>query len=345
MHLPMKSTILVTGGAGYIGSHATVALLDAGYDLVVLDNLSRGYVESIVRIECITGKSLRFIHGDVRDATMLDNLFAGAGITGVLHFAGLKYPSESIVEPLNYYEHNVLGTTTLLRAMERHNVRKLVFSSSASVYGVAPNAPVTESQPAESPITPYARSKRMAEHILEDIAASDPSWSIAILRYFNPVGAHASGLIGEDCNGNGESLMANIGRVVSGRQSELGIYGKNHPTHDGTCLRDFIHVMDLAEGHILALNAILKGKGVHVWNLGTGTSCSVLQVVREFETASGLKIPLAFKPARAGDCAASWSDPGKALRELGWKANRGLDEMMRDAWCWQRSNPSGYNGL
>jgi len=333
--------VLVTGGAGYIGSHTTLALLKAGHEVVALDNLANSSVESMRRVESICGKAPTFIEGDIRDTALLDLVFASHRIDAVLHFAGLKAVGESVQRPLHYYLNNVAGSVQLCEAMARAGVFRLVFSSSATVYGEPEDMPISENTPTGSPTNPYGRSKLMVEEILRDVAASDPRWSIALLRYFNPVGAHESGLIGEDPNGIPNNLLPYVSQVAIGKLSELAVFGDNYPTRDGTGVRDYIHVVDLAEGHLQALRAIGERSGINVWNLGTGTGYSVLEMVRAFEKASGQPVPYSVAPRRAGDIAECWADPSKAFRELGWKAERGLDAMMRDTWRWQSSNPQG----
>lgn len=338
----MTETILVTGGAGYIGSHTTLALLEAGFEVVVLDNLCNSSAESLRRIERICGKAPVFVEGDIRDPALLDELFATYPISAVLHFAGLKAVGESVQKPLEYYENNIAGSVALCQAMARANVFRLVFSSSATVYGEPDRMPIREDFPTGVPTNPYGRSKLMVEEILRDLAASDPRWSIALLRYFNPVGAHESGLIGEDPNGIPNNLLPYISQVAIGKLRQLSVFGDDYPTRDGTGVRDYIHVVDLADGHLKALQAISAQSGVHVWNLGTGTGYSVLEMIRAFEEASGQPVPYQVVARRPGDIAECWSDPAKAERELGWKAERGLQEMMADAWRWQSTNPQGY---
>ncbi|CAD5376988.1 UDP-galactose-4-epimerase [Pseudomonas sp. OF001] len=340
----MFKKILVTGGAGYIGSHTSLALLEAGFDVVVLDNLCNSSVESLHRIEGICGRAPLFIQGDIRDRTLLDEIFANYKIDAVLHFAGLKAVGESVREPLAYYENNVAGSVTLCQAMAHAGVFHLVFSSSATVYGEPRQMPIREDFPTGIPTNPYGRSKLMVEEVLRDLAKSDSRWSIALLRYFNPVGAHHSGVIGEDPNGIPNNLLPYITQVAIGKLRELAVFGDDYPTCDGTGVRDYIHVVDLADGHLKALQAISDGSGVHVWNLGTGIGYSVLEMVRAFEQASGRPVPYRIAPRRPGDIAECWADPGKAAHELGWKAERGIDTMMADAWRWQSTNPRGYAG-
>ena len=338
----MTEKILVTGGAGYIGSHTTLALLEAGFEVVVLDNLCNSSAESLRRVERICGRAPLFVEGDIRDRELLDGLFREHRIGAVLHFAGLKAVGESVREPLAYYENNVAGSVALCQAMAQAGVFRLVFSSSATVYGEPAEMPIREDFPTGTPTNPYVRSKLMVEELLRDLAVSEPRWSIALLRYFNPVGAHESGLIGEDPNGIPNNLLPYVAQVAIGKLAELAVFGDDYPTRDGTGVRDYIHVVDLADGHLKALQAIATQSGVHVWNLGTGTGYSVLEMVRAFEQASGRPVPYRIAPRRSGDIAECWADPGKAARELGWKAERGLEMMMEDAWRWQAGNPQGY---
>lgn len=338
------SRVLVTGGAGYIGSHTVVELLQAGHDVVVLDNLCNSSAESLRRVELITGRRPEFVEGDVRDAALLTRLFATTQIDVVMHFAGLKAVGESVAMPLAYYDNNVGGTLALCRAMADAGVFNIVFSSSATVYGEPATMPIREDFPTATPANPYGRSKLMAEEILTDLARSDKRWSVALLRYFNPVGAHESGLIGEDPAGIPNNLLPFIAQVAVGRLPQLLVFGDDYPTRDGTGVRDYIHVVDLALGHLKALERITVDKGVSVWNLGTGRGCSVLEMIHAFEIASGRPVPYRIVPRRAGDIAECWSDPSRAERELGWKAERGLDQMTADAWRWQSSNPDGCRG-
>lgn len=334
--------VLLTGGAGYIGSHALVELLDAGHQVVVLDNLSNSSKESLFRVEKLTCKSLVFVQGDVCDRTLLDHIFSDHDIESVMHFAGLKAVGESVKSPLSYYDNNVLGSINLCQAMAAAGVFSLVFSSSATVYGEPVNMPITESCPVGMPTSPYGRSKLMVEQVLQDIAAADERWSLALLRYFNPVGAHSSGCIGEDPNGPPNNLVPYISQVAIGRLKSLSIYGADYITRDGTGVRDYIHVVDLARGHLAALDFITKNSGAHVWNLGTGIGYSVLEIVKAFELASGRSVSYQIVPRRAGDIAECWSDPSLALKELNWKAALGLTDMMEDTWRWQINNPNGY---
>ena len=336
------NSILVTGGAGYIGSHTTLALLQAGHNVVVLDNLCNSSAESLKRVAQLAGREPVFVQGDIRDRAVLDRLFAEHAVDAVLHFAGLKAVGESVAQPLRYYDNNVHGSQVLLQACADAGVFNVVFSSSATVYGEPAQMPISEACPVGQPTNPYGRSKLMVEDMLRDVAASDPRWRIAILRYFNPVGAYESGQIGEDPNGIPNNLLPYIAQVAVGKLPELAVFGNDYPTPDGTGVRDYIHVVDLAEGHLRALEALQTRSGAHVWNLGTGQGYSVLDMVRAFEAASGKPLPYRVAPRRPGDIATCYADPAKAERELGWKARRGLDEMMRDAWRWQLMNPDGY---
>lgn len=338
----MKSNILITGGAGYIGSHTTLALLKAGYKVIVFDNLCNSSIEAINRVKQIARSNFLFIKGDIRDSAALEKAFQEYSISTVLHFAGLKAVGESVAEPLRYYDNNVHGSLVLLQAMANAGIFKFVFSSSATVYGEPAKMPISEASPVNNPTNPYGRSKLMAEDILRDLAKSDPRWRIAILRYFNPVGAHESGLIGEDPNGIPNNLLPYIAQVVIGKLPILSIFGNDYPTPDGTGVRDYIHVLDLAEGHLRAMDELENRTGAHVWNLGTGQGYSVLNIVNAFEKASGKCVPYRIAPRRHGDIATCYADPSKAERDLGWKATRGLQEMMRDTWRWQQMNPNGY---
>ncbi|MFC7408453.1 UDP-glucose 4-epimerase GalE [Hydrogenophaga atypica] len=334
--------ILVTGGAGYIGSHTTLALLQAGFSVVVLDNLCNSSAESLTRVAALAGRQPQWVPGDVRDAATLDALFQRYPVQAVLHFAGLKAVGDSVRDPLQYFDNNVVGSLTLCQAMQRANVHTLVFSSSATVYGADAPSPYSETTPVGTPVNPYGRSKLMVEDMLRDLAASDARWRVALLRYFNPVGAHESGQIGEDPLGVPNNLVPYIAQVAVGRLGCLSVYGDDYPTADGTGVRDYIHVVDLAEGHVAALRALTKRAGVAVWNLGTGKGSSVLEVIRSFEAASGQAVPYRVVPRRAGDLAAYWADASVAQHELGWSAQRDLDQMMRDTWRWQQTNPQGY---
>ena len=339
-----SKTVLVTGGAGYIGSHTTLALLQAGFDVVVLDNLCNASVESLRRVDQLAGRAPVFVQGDIRDRALLDQLLAQHSVQAVLHFAGLKAVGESVAQPLAYYSNNVGGTVNLCQAMAAAGVFTLVFSSSATVYGDPAIVPITEDQTVGHTTNPYGRSKYMVEQVLGDMAASDPRWRVALLRYFNPVGAHDSGQIGEDPNGIPNNLLPFVAQVAVGQRPELAVFGHDYPTMDGTGVRDYIHVVDLAEGHLAALKAMPSHNGIDVWNLGTGQGYSVLQVVHAFEAASGRPVPYRLAPRRPGDIAICYADPAKASIELGWIAHRDLHTMMLDAWRWQSQNPDGYRG-
>ncbi|MFB0823668.1 UDP-glucose 4-epimerase GalE [Chromobacterium violaceum] len=333
--------ILVTGGAGYIGSHTCVKLLEAGHELVVLDNLCNSKEEALRRVQALAGKRLTFIHGDIRDETALDAAFSHP-IGAVIHFAGLKAVGESVAKPLEYYENNVSGTLTLLRAMKRHGVDRLVFSSSATVYGNPASTPITEDFPL-SATNPYGRSKLIVEDMLRDFSQAEPEWRIALLRYFNPIGAHESGDIGEDPNGIPNNLMPFITQVAYGKQPYLKVFGNDYPTHDGTGVRDYIHVVDLAVGHLKAVEALDKQPGLLTVNLGTGKGYSVLDMVKTFERVNEVAVPHEIVARRPGDIAECWADPTAAERLLGWRAEKGLEEMCLDSWRWQSQNPAGYS--
>ncbi|MCB5188064.1 UDP-glucose 4-epimerase GalE [Methylobacillus caricis] len=328
--------ILVTGGTGYIGSHACVELIQAGYDVLVLDNFSNSQSRVADRIKQITGTSPLLVEGDVRDESLLDSLFTKHQFQAVMHFAGLKAVGESVAQPLRYYDNNVAGSVTLLRVMKKFNVRKFVFSSSATVYGDPTSVPIRESFPL-SATNPYGASKLMVEDILRDLAASDSEWRIAILRYFNPVGAHESGLIGENPNGIPNNLMPFITQVAQGQREYLSIFGSDYPTLDGTGVRDYIHVVDLVVGHLRALEKLERDVGVFTCNLGTGQGYSVLEMVKAFEQASGRNVPYKLVDRRPGDVAASYTDPAYAEHSLNWKATRGIEQMCIDSWRWQSS--------
>jgi UDP-glucose-4-epimerase len=323
--------ILVTGGAGYIGSHACVELLQAGYDIIVCDNFSNSKPEVIQRIKQITGRNFIFFEADILDRPAMGQIFAGHPIEAVIHFAGLKAVGESVADPLRYYHNNVGGSISLFQTMASHGVKRLVFSSSATVYGDPARVPILENFPL-APTNPYGNTKMVIENILRDLYTSDPTWSIALLRYFNPIGAHASGLIGEDPNGIPNNLMPYIARVAAGDLEILNVFGNDYSTPDGTGIRDYIHVVDLCRGHIKALKKTMASAGVEAYNLGTGKGYSVLEVIRTFEEATGCKVNYRIAPRRPGDIAECYADPGKAHRELGWKAERGLTEMCTDSW-------------
>jgi len=335
--------ILVTGGAGYIGSHTVLELLQAGHEVTVVDNLSNSSAKSLERVKNITGKnSLSFHEGDILDRSALERIFAAGDFAAVIHFAGLKAVGESVTSPLTYYQNNVAGTVALCQVMDKYNVRTLVFSSSATVYGEAATMPIREDFPTGGTTNPYGSSKLMIENILADLSQADPRWNIARLRYFNPVGAHKSGLIGEDPQNIPNNLMPYITQVAIGKLRELAIYGTDYPTPDGTGVRDYIHVVDLALGHLKALDRLKANPGLVTYNLGTGTGYSVLDMVKAFERANDIKIPVRMAPRRVGDIATCYADPTLAQQELGWQATRRLDDMVRDAWNWQSKNPDGY---
>ena len=337
----MSATILVTGGAGYIGSHTCVELLESGYQVVVLDNLCNSSPEALRRVEEITGKSVSFVEGDVRDRNSLQRLFSQYNFDSVIHFAGLKAVGESCQIPLSYYENNVSGTVVLCQEMARAGVFNIVFSSSATVYGDPASLPIREDFPL-SATNPYGRSKLMVEEVLGDLYKSDNRWNIALLRYFNPAGAHSSGMIGEDPNDIPNNLMPYISQVAIGKREKLSVFGSDYPTVDGTGVRDYIHVVDLAKGHVCAIDKLRTGCGLKAWNLGVGNGTSVLQMVAAFEKAAGLTIPYELVDRRPGDIAECWADASLAEKELGWKTEKSLDEMMADTWRWQSSNPNGY---
>ncbi|XVJ97753.1 UDP-glucose 4-epimerase GalE (plasmid) [Burkholderia vietnamiensis] len=336
-----KGTILVTGGAGYIGSHTAVELLDNGYDVVIVDNLVNSKVEAVRRIERITGKTPAFHQVDVCDEAALAKVFDAHPITGAIHFAALKAVGESVAKPLEYYQNNLGGLLAVLKVMRERNVRQFVFSSSATVYGVPERSPIDESFPL-SATNPYGQSKLIAEQILRDLEVSDPSWRIATLRYFNPVGAHSSGLIGEDPAGIPNNLMPYVAQVAVGKLEKLRVFGSDYPTPDGTGVRDYIHVVDLAKGHIAALDALATRDASFVVNLGTGQGYSVLEVVRAFEKASGRPVPYELVARRPGDIAECYANPQAAADIIGWRATLGIEEMCADHWKWQEGNPRGF---
>ena len=335
-------TILVTGGAGYIGSHTVLQLLEADNQVIVLDNLCNASQESLKRVEELTGKSTIFVQGDIRDHTILELLFSKHKINAVIHFAGLKAVGESVEKPLNYYNNNVYGTLTLCEAMSKFGVKNLVFSSSATVYGDPVELPLREDMPTGQPTNPYGMSKLMVELVLRDLYKSDNDWNIVLLRYFNPAGAHPSGRIGEDPNGIPNNLMPFITQVAIGKRDHLSIYGNDYDTPDGTGVRDYIHVEDLAAGHLKALEKLNTNPGIVTYNLGTGQGYSVLDMLKEFEKQSGKAIPYQFVPRRGGDVASCYADNKAASEALDWQATRGLAEMCRDSWNWQANNPQGY---
>lgn len=341
---PKSSIVLVTGGAGFIGSHTVVELLQAGYDVVVMDNLSNSNEESLRRVKKITGKDFPFEKVDLRDEAGLERLFSTYNVTSVIHFAGLKAVGESNSMPLEYYDNNVCGTVLLLRVMARHNVKNIVFSSSATVYGDPATVPITEAFPL-SATNPYGRTKLLIEEIMRELHKSDPSWNIVLLRYFNPVGAHPSGTIGEDPRGTPNNLLPYVTQVAIGRREFVSVFGNDYKTPDGTGVRDYIHVVDLAKGHIAAVKKLSSNPGCLAVNLGTGTGYSVLQMIEAIRKASGKEVPYKIVARRPGDVATCYADPSFAEKTLGWKAEKGLDEMCADAWRWQSSNPKGFSSL
>ncbi|QBK68127.1 UDP-glucose 4-epimerase GalE [Acinetobacter johnsonii] len=334
--------ILITGGAGYIGSHTCVELLNAGHEVVVLDNLCNSSSESLSRVEKLTQKSLTFIEGDIRDSQLLDQVFQQHSIEAVIHFAGLKAVGESQQIPLAYFDNNIAGSIRLVQAMQRAQVFKLVFSSSATVYGEDNLSPLNEEMPTGMPTNNYGYTKLIVEQLLEKLAVSDERWSIALLRYFNPVGAHKSGQIGEDPQGIPNNLMPYVTQVAVGRREKLSIFGHDYDTVDGTGVRDYIHVVDLANAHLCALNNRLVSQGCRVWNIGTGNGISVLQVKNTFEQVNGVVIPFELASRREGDVATCFADNTRAVQELGWQPQYGLEDMLADSWNWQKQNPNGY---
>lgn len=336
--------ILLTGGAGYIGSHTIIELDKAGHSVVVVDNLSNSCEESVHRVSEIIGKPIPFIKADVRDAAAMDSIFKSYKIGAVIHFAGLKAVGESVAKPLEYYENNLNATFVLVNAMRNNGVKNIIFSSSATVYGNPAIIPITESCPKGECTNPYGKTKSMLEEVLSDVQKADPEWNVVLLRYFNPIGAHQSGRIGENPNGIPNNLMPYITQVAVGRRPELGVFGNDYDTPDGTGVRDYIHVCDLAAGHVSALQAIERKCGLAIYNLGTGHGYSVLDVVKAFEKVNGVKVPYSIKPRRAGDIATCYCNPAKAKAELGWESKFGIEEMCRDSWNWQKNNPKGYEG-
>ena len=334
--------ILVTGGAGYIGSHTCVELIEAGYTPIVIDNLSNSNPEGLRRVGEITGKTVEFIEGDVRDEALLDEILTKHEISCAIHFAGLKAVGESVAKPLAYYQNNLDATLTLCKVMAKHDVKRIVFSSSATVYSGDNEMPLRETSKTGNCTNPYGWTKYMGEQILRDIAKADPAWSVVNLRYFNPVGAHASGKIGEHPNGIPNNLMPYISQPAIGRRDHLNVFGNDYPTPDGTGVRDYIHVVDLAKGHVAAIRYLMSHTGESVFNLGTGHGYSVLDMVHAFETANGVKVPYVIAERRPGDLPACYADPSKSLEVLGWKAERNLVDMCRDTWNWQKHNPNGY---
>ena len=335
-------TILVTGGAGYIGSHTCVELLNAGYDVVVLDNLYNASEKAVERVKQITGRELVFYNADVCDRAAVTKIFDEQKIDAVIHFAGYKAVGESVHKPIEYYTNNIDGTLILTDVMRAHGCKNFIFSSSATVYGDPAFVPITEECPKGKCTNPYGWTKWMIEQILTDIHTADPEWNVILLRYFNPIGAHKSGLIGEDPKGIPNNLLPYIAQVAIGKLNCLGVFGNDYDTPDGTGVRDYIHVVDLARGHVKAIEKLAANDGVSIYNLGTGHGYSVLDIVKNFEEANGIKIPYSIKPRRPGDIATCYCDPGKAERELGWKAQYGIKEMCADSWRWQKNNPNGY---
>lgn len=334
--------ILITGGTGFIGSHTAVSLLEVGYEVVILDNLCNSSATILPRLQQISGKDISFYQGDIRDRALLHRIFAAHSIETVMHFAGLKAVGESVEQPIKYYDNNVNGSLILVEEMAKANVFNIVFSSSATVYGNPSRMPITEDTPVGGTTNPYGTSKYMVERILADIQKSDPRWSVILLRYFNPVGAHESGLIGEYPNGIPNNLLPYICQVASGKLPYLSVFGNDYDTPDGTGVRDYIHVVDLADGHLKAMQAKSKEPGLHIYNLGTGNGYSVLEMVKAFEASSSLQIPYQIKPRRAGDIATCFADSTKATQEIGWQAKFGLQKMIEDSWRWISNNPNGY---
>ena len=333
--------ILLTGGAGYIGSHTAVELDKAGHEVVIVDNLVNSKEEAVKRVEKIIGKEVAFINADVRDREAMDKIFKAQKIDAVIHFAGLKAVGESCVKPLEYYENNMNATFVLLDVMRNNGCKNIIFSSSATVYGDPAIIPITEECPKGQCTNPYGQTKSMLEEVLKDVQKADNEWNVVLLRYFNPIGAHKSGLIGENPNGIPNNLMPYITQTAIGMRKELGVFGDDYDTPDGTGVRDYIHVVDLASGHVAALKAIEKNCGLAIYNLGTGHGYSVLDVVKAFEKANGLKVPYSIKPRRPGDIATCYCNPAKAKAELGWEAQYGIEDMCRDSWNFQKNNPNG----
>ena len=338
-------TILVTGGAGFIASHTNIELLNAGYDVIVMDNLCNSSKESVARVEQITGKKVKFYEADMRNVEDLEKIFSENVIDVIIHFAGLKAVGESCVKPFEYYENNISGTLNIISMMRKYNVKKMVFSSSATVYGDPEVIPITEECKVGGVTNPYGQTKLMLEQILTDIQKADPDFDIALLRYFNPIGAHESGLIGEAPNGIPNNLLPYVAKVAAGVLDRVNVFGDDYDTPDGTGVRDYIHVVDLAKGHVCAVKKLLEHPGLVIYNLGTGVGYSVLDIIHNFEKACGKKIPYVIAPRRPGDIAICYSDPSKAERELGWKAQYGIDRMCEDAWRWQTMNPNGYHAV
>lgn len=336
-------TILVTGGAGFIASHTNVELLNEGYDVIAMDNLCNSSRESIARVEQLTGKQIKFYEADMRDIRALDAIFKENSIDVIIHFAGLKAVGESCEKPYEYYDNNITGTLNIIKMMKQYNVKKIVFSSSATVYGEPETVPITEDSKVGGVTNPYGRTKLMLEEILSDIHKADNSFDIALLRYFNPIGAHESGRIGEAPNGVPNNLLPYVAKVAAGVLPKVNVFGDDYETPDGTGVRDYIHVVDLAKGHVCAVKKLMEHPGLVIYNLGTGVGYSVLDIIKNFEKACGKEIPYVIVPRRPGDVPVCYSDPSKAQRELGWKAQYGIDKMCEDAWRWQSDNPNGYD--
>ncbi len=334
--------VLLAGGAGYIGTHTCVELINAGHDVVIADNYSNSCPEAVARVEEITGRKIPLYEADVCDSEAVDKIFAKNKIDAVIHFAGLKAVGESCAKPVEYYRNNIDSTLTLLETMKKYGVNNFIFSSSATVYGTPETVPLVETMPTGSPTNPYGWTKLMMEQILADTARANPDMSIVLLRYFNPIGAHESGRIGEDPNGIPNNLMPYITQVAAGRLEQLGVFGNDYPTHDGTGVRDYIHVVDLAKGHVKAIDYSANHKGIEIFNLGTGTGYSVLDIVKAFVKVNNIEIPYVIKPRRAGDVAECYADATKAKEILGWVAEKNLEDMCRDSWNWQSNNVNGY---
>ncbi|MCC2125476.1 UDP-glucose 4-epimerase GalE [Hominiventricola filiformis] len=335
--------ILVTGGAGYIGSHTCVELLNNGYEVVVMDNLYNASEKALDRVQQITGKTLKFYNADMLDQPAMDQIFEAEKPDAVIHFAGYKAVGESVAKPIEYYHNNMTGTLLLCDTMRKHGCKNIIFSSSATVYGDPLQIPISEECPKQNPTNPYGQTKTMLEQVLMDIHRADPEWNVTLLRYFNPIGAHKSGLIGEDPKGIPNNLLPYVAQVAIGKLKCVGVFGNDYDTPDGTGVRDYIHVVDLARGHVKAIEKFKENKGVLIYNLGTGHGYSVLQVIAAFSKACGKEIPYEIKPRRAGDIATCYCTPAKAKAELGWEAEYGIEEMCADSWRWQSQNPNGYN--
>ena len=336
------TTVLVTGGAGFIATHTDIELLNKGYDVISVDNYGNSSPVALERVEQITGKPVKRYDGDVRDEALMERVFTENNIDWVIHFAGLKAVGESVAKPIEYYDNNLYSTLVLLKVMKKHNVKKIIFSSSATVYGTPKELPITEETPTGGTTNPYGTSKLFQEQILRDVHVADPSWTIVLLRYFNPVGAHESGLLGEDPKGIPANLTPYVAKVAVGELKEVQVYGDDYDTPDGTGVRDYIHVVDLARGHVAAIKKLEQKPGLFICNLGTGHGYSVLDVINAFSKACGKEIPYVIDPRRPGDIAECWCDPSKAKRELGWEAQYGIEEMCAHSWNWQSHNPDGY---